>query len=402
MKKYRYQARDVLGKSVFGELEACGIDEALAQLAAEGLVAERSDVRDVSSPDVARSSDRSKGRLSEEEAAELASRVAELAQAGLPLAPGLRAIAAELGGGRVSRLLVEIADRLDAGESLEDAMGIEGGRFPAHLRGLVLAGVETGHLPEMLQQYVTYQQDRSALKRRVWLSLAYPMLLLTMVLILYLFFSTCIVPAFNKIYVDFGTELPAITQLLIVVCRPSMRFLLCLPAFLFYVMLLLSTTQLPVWGRRVLYAVPLLGPLWRLSGMASFARLLALLVEQEVPLPQALRYAAEGLRAPDLTAACFGAARQVQGGRSLGEAMAGYWQFLPTLRSFADWGQRGECLADALRAAGDVFERRLRVQTRLFDIILPAILFIIVLGFISLTLIALFMPLISLITTLSG
>lgn len=340
-------------------------------------------------------------RLTEEQAAEVAARVAELAKAGLPLAPGLRALAGELGSGRVSRVLVEIAGRLDAGNSLEDALRAQGDRFPAHLRGLILAGVGSGRLPCVLEQYVAIQRQRSQLRRRIWMSMAYPTLLLTMVLLLFLFFSMVIVPQFAKIYSDFGTQLPVITRMLISISRPGMRVVVCLPAFALYLALLLATTRVPLWGRRALYSVPVFGTLWRLSGMLSLARLLGLFVDEQVPLPDALRFTAQGLPEPDLAIACWDAARRVRDGRSLSEALACDWQFLPTLRMFAAWGQQSACLAESLRAAAKVFERRLDVQIRLCDSVVPAIMFLLVIGSALFLVAALMMPMISLITMLA-
>ena len=61
-------------------------------------------------------------KLSAEETAELAARVAELTKAGLPLGEGLRALADELPGRRLRRVLRTLADRLDAGMDLAEAI----------------------------------------------------------------------------------------------------------------------------------------------------------------------------------------------------------------------------------------------------------------------------------------
>ena len=63
-----------------------------------------------------------KGRLSGKEATTLAGQVAALAKSGLPLEPGLRALADEFGHGRLARVLREMADRLEAGDSLEQVI----------------------------------------------------------------------------------------------------------------------------------------------------------------------------------------------------------------------------------------------------------------------------------------
>ena len=73
-------------------------------------------------------------KLSPDEAAEFAARVAELTKAGLPLGAGLRALADELPGRRLPRVLRRVADRLDAGDDLLGALESQGAHLPAHLR----------------------------------------------------------------------------------------------------------------------------------------------------------------------------------------------------------------------------------------------------------------------------
>ena len=104
--------------------------------------------------------------LSAEGSAELAARVAALAQAGLPLEGGLRALADEVGRPRLALVLRNLATRLDAGESLEAAMAAQGSRLPPHLRGLIVAGVRSGRLPKVLDEFAALSRSRQDLRRR--------------------------------------------------------------------------------------------------------------------------------------------------------------------------------------------------------------------------------------------
>ena len=117
-------------------------------------------------------------RLSPEETADLAARVAELSKAGLPLGEGLRGLAAESSSRRLSRVLHSMADDLDAGADLAAAIDSQGRRLPPHLRGLILAGLRTGRLAEALEEYVDLHRSESDLRHRLWAALAYPLLLL--------------------------------------------------------------------------------------------------------------------------------------------------------------------------------------------------------------------------------
>jgi len=173
------------------------------------------------------------GRLSGEETAELSEQVAELAKSGLPLAPGLRALAEELPSRRVAAVLRELAEQLDRGIPLAAAMEAQGNRFPAHLRGMLVAGVRSGRLAETFEEFVAIQRNRLEQRHRIWTILAYPLVLLAMVLGMFVFFGLVLVPNFEKIFRDFGVELPAITEMFISAASPLVvGWLLAIVGFL--------------------------------------------------------------------------------------------------------------------------------------------------------------------------
>ena len=68
--------------------------------------------------------------------------------------------------------------RLERGEKLETAIAAQGSRLPADLRGLIVAGVRSGRLPIVLDQFAALARRQQDLRRRVLLILAYPALLL--------------------------------------------------------------------------------------------------------------------------------------------------------------------------------------------------------------------------------
>src|SRR5256885_6967362 len=95
-------------------------------------------------------------RLSSQDAAQLSEQIAGLTRAGLPLAPGLRALAEEMPAGRLRRMLGAVSRSLTQGASLDEAIAAQGGALPAHLRGLVLAGERTGRTGEVLGRFAGY------------------------------------------------------------------------------------------------------------------------------------------------------------------------------------------------------------------------------------------------------
>jgi type II secretory pathway component PulF len=341
------------------------------------------------------------GRLSAEEATEFAARVAELTKAGLPLGAGLQALADELPGRRLPRMLRDVARRLDAGDDLLAVLESQGARLPAHLRGLMLAGMRTGRLAEVLEEYVDLQYGQAELRRRVAAALAYPFLLLLFLTALSAFAGLYIVDEFAKIFRDFGTQLPFMTEVIIWEARPIMWFFVALSGLATIIPLLLWIAPAAGWLWPVVYRLPMVGPLLRWSHLAQFARLMGLLLEQQVPLPDALRVTAVGLQNGNLARGCRRAAEDTERGRPLDESLAARRQFPASLIPVIQWGQRAAAVPDAFRAAAEMFDGRSRAQGTLLETMALPIMFLAIVICVGVFVTAMFLPLIQLIQRLS-
>jgi type II secretory pathway component PulF len=157
----------------------------------------------------------------------------------------------------------------------------------------------------------------------------------------------------------------------------------------------------PSLAVRVWYVVPVVGPMSRWARMARFCRLMELLLEQQVPAPEALRLCANGVREADLARGCRRAAVEVESGRGLAESLAQLRQFPPTFEPFLNWGEKTANMPVAFQAAAEAFEGRVRGDMSLLEaVLLPFTLLIILSGTFFLV-IGLFLPLIGIIQNLT-
>lgn len=396
MARYRYTAVDRDGRTASGQIEAFGLDDARARLAALGLEAETA-VLEVEAEAAA-----GPGRLSAAEAAGLGGQIASLAKGGLPLGPGLRAMAEEFPGGRARGVLRRLADRIDAGLSLDAALAAEGPRVPEHLRCLLEAAVRSGRFAEVIDEMVAVERTRLDARHRLGLAFAYPLFLLAVILLIY-GMSVYIVPQFGKIYADFGTQLPVLTQVMLRICSP-----LAVSCVLAMILLAVLVVLIALGGRtrsaamqRALYRLPIVGPIWRFRSLAEFSRLTGLLLELNVPLPQALRAVAGGLREGDLRVAARALAEQVESGVPFSDAMARRREFPATFKPLVRWGEQTPALADAFRGTAEMCEGRLRFQGMFADAILLPVMLVVVVFFVGVFIASLMLPMINLITHLS-
>ncbi len=348
--------------------------------------------------------------MSRQESLELLGHVGEAMQSGLPLVPGLAALAKELPDGKVRRGLKVMVAQLEAGRSLEAVL--ENRHIPLDLRGLVRVGVRSGHTGEVLSQYVRHTQHMHDLRRRMALAWGYPLVLILSSAAILFFFLWYLVPQFAKIFEDFGTELPAMTQSLIWMSRvlhenwAVIVLGLSLLAFVlrFFWRRVLSAAE----RRRFLWCVPLAGNMVRSAAMARFARLLALLIENDVPLPEALRLAGQGSADAQLGEAALDLADVVESGRPLSRKEPACQQFPSTfvqlLSQMEDPKPRAAALhtlADACFASARMFESQARVAAARITALCQPLIVIFTGCTVGYLVIALFMPLVKLLNDLS-
>ncbi len=340
-------------------------------------------------------------RLSAEQSVEAVGQIAELTKTGLPLEPGLQALAAESGHGPSSRLFLAMSERLRRGATFEEAVETIGPRMPAHIRAIFTTGAKTGQLANSRAELVDLDRNRLEFRRKIRLTMAYPVFLLAALLCLFAFLGGVIVPDFEKLFSDFGTSLPVMTEAVIALSG-NMTFAI-IGLILAIVLLLWCLWMLPgpAWLRRMQKAVPFIGPLRRWGGMVRFTRLMGILIQCRVPLPEALRIAAAVVGDPDLAAGGKRAAACVEGGGSLVEGLAAAGVFPPTLMPLIGWGQQNGTLPEAFRTATEVFQGRAESHVGFLNVMLTPLVFLIILTTVHLLVIALFMPLISLITNLT-
>lgn len=403
MSQFRYAAVDAAGRLVTGTVAAASPRDARAELAARGLrISEAAPQTELVELTAA---DEPVVELTEADFAEVADRLHDVAQTSLPLGPGLRALAEEAPSRRLRGALRRISDRLDAGESLPDALAQCGRSVPDHLRGLLEAAVRTGNLGLVMQQYLTFTRTAVDLHRRVWMSFAYPVILMVGLASVVGFLVYLVIPEFKDIFDGFGIELPALTVFLIVVSDFMRNYGAWILAGIALSAILMWQIVGIAGGRairaRITANLPLIGPMFQFASLARFCHLLSILIEHRVGLPEALRMAGAATHDANLHFGCTILAEEVEHGGRLSDAAATLPHFPPSLVHVFRWERRQDAFADALRAAGESFAARANLQTGLVGVVFEPVLLVGMAVFIGSVIMALFVPLIRLLNDLS-
>ena len=401
MPRYHYILEDPTGQRQQGELAAESVQAAREELTSQGTMT-------IIKLEEVGSSAGSSSRLNRGESEELAAHLSELTSGGIPLEDGLRVLGRDVQkfslfrGGRVRRHFEGLAEKLEQGQSLDDAVELQGA--PADLVAVIRAGVRSGDPGRALSQYVTYVKSLSSLRGRVVLSFAYPAIMLALAVSLFICLLVFVVPDFGDMFIGFGIELPGMTALLLGMSwflkTHGLAFFLGIVAgivALFFLSRLLSRRT-----RRVIQLrVPLFGRILQSISMARFSHSLGFLVENEVPMVESLTLAGESTGDAVIAHATYLWAARLKSGEALRDAIGDLPGVHSELLQAIQWQSDSRFLSRALHALGDMYEGRARIEAaRIIAITEPLIALGSGLVFL-LVAIALFYPLVQLMNDLS-
>jgi type IV pilus assembly protein PilC len=301
---------------------------------------------------------------------------------------------------------------------------------------MIKAGEAGGALEVILKRLAEFQERSESLKRKVKGALVYPITVVTFAVGILIFIMIKIVPSFEKIFKDFRTELPEITKLLIKMSNFVVSFWYLLPLIPLCIWIALKLIRKFRGGRMgwdlFIIKMPIFGPLVEKNIVARTMRTLGTLVASGVPILEALHITKETSNNAVFEGLFQKVYESIREGESIAKPMKDnskppfhpmalfFWIFWPPIIgallyitrmnqrilddmviNMVDVGEETGELDTMLYKVADTYDEEVAVLTEsLMSLMEP--LMIIVLGtMVGFIVIALFMPLIKLITDLS-
>jgi type II secretory pathway component PulF len=306
--------------------------------------------------------------------------IAGMARAGLPLDQGLASLSREMGYGRLRSVTAGLARDLDAGMPLPEAVERRKNELPPFYVHLITAGIRTGRLPDVLSTLTAYSRTVATTKSIVIEALFYPTVVTALALILFGGLVFFVLPQFEQTFRDFRMSLPWITEVVLKIGQQPTIAITVLAALiagflLTWGLLRMSPRGQFVWAR-IVYSVPVIGTLIRSARLAAFADLLAVLVEYEMPLPEAFRLAGEASSDPLMAGRSAMIFARLNQGTGLSTALRGFGLLPEWVAWMAGSGEQRGALAPALRQIASVYRRQVDARAALLRSVLPAVVII--------------------------
>jgi type II secretory pathway component PulF len=320
----------------------------------------------------------------------------------VPLEVTLAALAEEREDPRLAKVARQLSLQLEGGATIDQAVASLGGQLPAEFAGLLAAGVESGDLSGAVEHFAHQRLAARRSRQRIRAALAYPLLVLAILVPLTLLISVCVLPMFGELYQEFDLELPTITQFVLAVARQMPLMV----GILIVIVFVLPALWRLVGGRSLVHqvrsAVPLLGRMWMWSGQREFSAMLSSFLDLRLPTSSAITYTGAVLSDRNLARACRRVDQHVQQGQTLSQSLAQSIHFDRSLVALVAWGERNGMLPDALRVAAEMFDDRIEQRASWLRRMLPPIAMIAIAGLACLVVGSMMIPLVKLIEGLSG
>jgi type IV pilus assembly protein PilC len=322
-----------------------------------------------------------------------------LIKAGLPILGSLELLARRQKLPHFRAQLEDVAVRVKTGESISQAFEAQGG-FPIVYTTTLLAGERSGNLEEVLQRFLDFQRVSLTFRKKLKASLIYPALLVVMVIGLFIFLITFVVPRFAQLYDQLGTKLPALTTFLLDLGREAQHYGIYAAVVAGIVGFLIYRWAKTDSGAssldRVRISLPVFGSVWLKYQVGLFSRTLSTLLTGGLPLVPSLETAARSIDSRQIASAVYRSVETVREGKGLSVSLQATKVFPELAIEMIEVGESTGALPQMLNSVAEFFEEDVQTNlTAAMSLIEPLIL--IMMGLVVTTiLIALYLPIFSL------
>lgn len=326
------------------------------------------------------------------ELAAVTRQLATLTGAGFPLVSALETLMPQAKSRSLQQTLAKVKERVVEGGTFAQALEQFPGTFTPVYINMVRAGESSGTLELILDRLADITEKQEVLKARIQAALAYPLLMALVGTVVVFFLLTAVVPNILTIFSDLGQTLPLPTRILMGLSHFFSRFwpffllLLCIGGVAYF---LLNRTPK---GRfnidRTRLKIPFIGNLIRQLAAARISRTLGSLLENGVPMMQALEIVQNVTGNMVLSKAVAATAKDVGQGKPLGMTMSRHPVFPSLFVQMVTVGEQSGELETMLGKVADIYDtdvqQRIMTITAMLEPIMILLMGVIV-GFIVLS-----------------
>ncbi len=429
MPNFQYSGLDGTGKAVSGTIAAASSQDAIGKLKSMGYYV--TSISSGKSGSAAKSAPSTKqpqkatakkkaggggininlpflggSRIKPKELMIITRQLATLIGSGLPLLRALKVLEQQRKGG-AAKVLNRVASEIEQGALFSEALA----KFPSSFQkiyvAMVKAGEAGGALESVLSRLAEFMEKEAKLRGKIKSAMAYPTVVVVVMIGILTFIMVKIVPTFTKIFEDMEVgELPPTTVLLIKMSKLMAERSYLIVAFIFALAILYKVANRIKFTKYLIDKIKLrlfiFGPVISKTIIARFARTFATLITSGVPILQSLQIVRDTVGNEVIANAINEIRNRVREGEGISGIMLRTGAFPPMVTNMIAVGEETGAMDSMLEKVADAYEAEVDAAVTAMTSMLEPILIVclgVVVGFIV---ISLFMPLIKIALSLSG
>ena len=236
----------------------------------------------------------SRGKVTPADIAIFSRQLATMLKSGVPLVMSLQIISGGLRNPRMQTVVDKIRAEIESGSSLHEALAEYPVQFDELYVNLVKAGESAGVLDTILDNIATHKERIESIKGKIRKALYYPAAVIAVAIIVSAILLIYVIPQFEAIFISFGADLPAFTQMVV----DASHFMQDKGIYVILGLVLVIVALIMVKKRsqrfahlvdRTLLRLPIVRSILEQAAIARFCRTLAITFAAGVPLVDALK-----------------------------------------------------------------------------------------------------------------
>ncbi|MBU1227799.1 MAG: type II secretion system F family protein [Actinobacteria bacterium] len=393
---FEFKARDRTGKIHDGQLEATSSGAVVKTLRDRGLMPLSVNQKKASALQRELKIPGFGGKIKQKEMALFSRQLATMVNSGLTLIRSLGILEDQSENPMLKQVVVDVRSKVEQGVSLSVAMESHPKAFSTLYVSMVRAGEVGGALDETLNRLADTLESQARLRSQIKSAMAYPVVVLNLIVFIVLAMLIFVVPIFEKMYADLGGTLPVPTQVLINISRFITSKWWLIGAVIVGLVVGFKRWKATEEGRRrwdsMKLKFPVFGKLTQKVSISRFARTFAVLSRTGVPVLQALDIVAQTAGNAVVSDAVLDVQASVKRGESLAAPLQRHDVFPPMVTQMMSVGEETGALDAMLSKVADFYDREVddtvAALTSLIEPILIVVMGVVVGGI----LISLYLP----------
>lgn len=318
-------------------------------------------------------------------------------KSGIPLTESINILENQTNKKNMKDLFKRISYELNTGANFSEALVRQGNTFPKLLINMLKTSELTGNLTEALDDMAAYYKTADSNRKQIISALTYPSVVLIVALAVLTFLLIYIVPKFQDIFNQLGSELPGITVLLINVSsfvqNNVIKIILTLVAVIIInIALYKNIKKFRYIVQWLLMHVPVIKDVFIYNEIVMFTKTFSSLIRHDVFITDSIEMLGKITNNEIYKDIIREAVTNLSTGSGLAKAFENKWAFPRLAYEMILTGEKTGRLSNMMETVSEYYEEEQRNMVQRLKSFIEPVMIILLAGIVGVVLLSIFLP----------